>query len=69
MGLSYSVMHLLSISLKCPNSLGLILRFYHERHRFNCGDTEHAFMLKLNKTTSHKEQEHSLLFNEIPMVI
>ncbi len=31
--------------------------------------TQHAFMLKLNKTTSHKEQEHGLLFNEIPMVI
>uniref|UniRef100_A0A672KBY2 Uncharacterized LOC107595476 n=1 Tax=Sinocyclocheilus grahami TaxID=75366 RepID=A0A672KBY2_SINGR len=48
---------------------GLILRFYHDRHRFNCGDTQHAFMLKLNITTSHKEQEHGLLFNEIPMVI
>ncbi len=25
---------------------------------------QHAFMLKINKTISHKEQEHGLLFNE-----
>ncbi len=31
--------------------------------------THNMHLLKLNKTTSHKEQEHGLLFNEIPMVI
>ncbi len=31
--------------------------------------THNMPLLKLNKTTSHKEQELGLLFNEIPMVI
>ncbi len=30
--------------------------------------THNMPLFKLNKTTSHKEQEHGLLFNEIPMV-
>ncbi len=48
------------------SKLGLILSFYHD-----CDLTAgiHKMpLLKLNKTTSHKEQEHDIL-NEMPMVI
>ncbi len=31
--------------------------------------THNMPVFKLNKTTSQKEQEHGLLFNEIPMAI